>query len=55
MYWHSPVSMAAIPVSALSQVAMIALMVGIFWLGIYPKPILEALRVPPQTLAAKTP
>ena len=55
MYWHSPVSMAAIPVSALSQIAMIALMAGIFWLGIYPKPILEALRVPPQTLAAKTP
>src|SRR6266581_7952655 len=44
MYWHSPVSMATIPVSALSQVAMIALMAGIFWLGIYPKPILEALR-----------
>jgi NADH-quinone oxidoreductase subunit N len=54
MYWNSSVNMAAIPVSALSQVAMITLMAGIFWLGIYPKPILEALRVPPQTLAGKT-
>ena len=46
---------APVMVIALSQVAMIVLMAGIFWLGIYPKPILEALRVPPQTLAAKTP
>jgi len=53
MYWHSPANMAAIPVSALSQVAMITLMAGIFWLGIYPKPILEALRVSASDLGGK--
>ena len=33
-----------IPVSGLSRLAMTALIVAIIWLGIYPQPILEALK-----------
>ncbi|MDQ6809709.1 MAG: NADH-quinone oxidoreductase subunit N [Verrucomicrobiota bacterium] len=45
MYWESSTSdAAAIPVSALSRFAMILLMIGIIVLGVYPQPILNALR-----------
>jgi NADH-quinone oxidoreductase subunit N len=44
MYWQAPSVSGMIPVSHLSRTAMIAMIVGIFWLGIYPQPILNGLR-----------
>ena len=44
MYWDESPETTAISVSALSRVTMIALMSGIIVLGIYPGPILNALR-----------
>jgi NADH-quinone oxidoreductase subunit N len=46
MYWEAPTTMAAIPVSRLSRVTMIGLMALIIVLGVYPQPILNALRPP---------
>ncbi len=44
MYWDPPASSAAIPVSPLTRVALISMIAGIFVFGIYPHPILNALR-----------
>ncbi len=44
MYWQPSARIDNIPISGLSRVAMSALIVAIIWLGIYPTPILEALR-----------
>jgi len=44
MYWQPAARIDKIPVNALSRVAMAALIVAIVWLGIYPQPILEALK-----------
>ncbi len=44
MYWQPAVKTDNIPVSALSRLAMSALIVAIIWLGIYPTPILNALK-----------
>jgi NADH-quinone oxidoreductase subunit N len=44
MYWEEPTDSVAIPVSSLSRVTMIALMALIIALGVYPQPILNALR-----------
>jgi NADH-quinone oxidoreductase subunit N len=44
MYWQAPASVDRIPISGLSRLAMTALIVGIVWLGIYPRPILDALQ-----------
>jgi NADH-quinone oxidoreductase subunit N len=44
MYWETSTSVEAIPLSQLSRVTMIALIAGIFVLGVYPQPILNALR-----------
>ena len=44
MYWNAASNPARIPVSGLSRFAMVALMLGIVWLGIYPQPILNALN-----------
>jgi NADH-quinone oxidoreductase subunit N len=44
MYWQSPTVSGMIPVSELSRASMIAMIIGIFWLGIYPQPILNALN-----------
>jgi len=43
MYWQAPANTSPIAISALSRVAICALIAGIFILGVYPKPILEAL------------
>jgi len=50
MYWDESADTSAIPVSGLSRLTMIALMAGIMVLGVYPQPILNALR--PQQPAA---
>ncbi len=44
MYWQVPTSEEKIPVNALSRATMSALIVATIWLGIYPWPILEALK-----------
>jgi NADH:ubiquinone oxidoreductase subunit 4 (subunit M) len=44
MYWQSDSKSDAIPVNALSRVAISALIVATIWLGVYPQPILEALK-----------
>jgi NADH-quinone oxidoreductase subunit N len=44
MYWEPAAKTDNIPVSGLSRVAMSALIIAIIWLGIYPQPILDALK-----------
>src|SRR5436853_3861094 len=44
MYWQSTAKMDKIPISALSRVAMSALILAIIGLGVYPQPILDALK-----------
>jgi NADH-quinone oxidoreductase subunit N len=45
MYWQpAAVDASRIPISGLSRLAMIILIIGIIWLGVYPRPILDALR-----------
>jgi len=44
MYWQVPTSEEKIPVNILSRATMSALIVATIWLGIYPWPILEALK-----------
>ena len=41
MYWLGPANTSPIVISALSRVAICALIAGIFILGVYPKPILR--------------
>jgi NADH-quinone oxidoreductase subunit N len=44
MYWQPALNNDRIPISGLSRAAMIILMIGIIWLGVYPRPILNALN-----------
>jgi NADH-quinone oxidoreductase subunit N len=44
MYWQSAVKTETIPVSGISRVAISALIVATIWLGVYPQPILNALK-----------
>jgi NADH-quinone oxidoreductase subunit N len=44
MYWQPATNTAEIPVSGLSRIAMIIMIIGIFFLGVYPRPILNALK-----------
>jgi len=44
MYWQPAAKVDNIPVNVLSRLAMSALIIAIIGLGIYPVPILEALR-----------
>jgi NADH-quinone oxidoreductase subunit N len=44
MYWEPAATADAIPVSGLSRVAISALIIATIWLGIYPQPILNALK-----------
>jgi NADH-quinone oxidoreductase subunit N len=53
MYWEAPASTAAVPLSQLSRVTMVALMVGIVVLGVYPQPLLNALRPGPTAAATR--
>jgi NADH-quinone oxidoreductase subunit N len=46
MYWEAPAGDVAIPVSGMSRLTMIAMMAGIIILGIYPQPVVNALRPP---------
>jgi NADH-quinone oxidoreductase subunit N len=44
MYWQTTDKIDIIPVSGLSRLTMSGLIVAIIWLGIYPQPILNALK-----------
>jgi NADH-quinone oxidoreductase subunit N len=44
MYWQTDSKTDTIPVTGLSRVAISALIVATIWLGIYPQPILDALK-----------
>jgi NADH-quinone oxidoreductase subunit N len=44
MYWQSDSRTDAIPVNSLSRVTISALIVATIWLGVYPQPILDALK-----------
>ena len=44
MYWQSDSKADAIPVNGLSRVAISALVITTIWLGVYPQPILNALK-----------
>jgi NADH-quinone oxidoreductase subunit N len=44
MYWQSTTNAAKIPVNRLSRLAISALVIATIWLGVYPQPILDALK-----------
>ena len=44
MYWQASSDVGSVPVSGLSRMAITALMIGTIWLGVYPQPILDALK-----------
>src|SRR5213080_3473744 len=44
MYWQSSAKIDKIPVNGLSRLAISALIIATIWLGIYPQPILDALK-----------
>ena len=44
MYWQPAVNTNSIPTSGLSRTAMIIMIIGIIGLGVYPRPILDALN-----------
>jgi len=44
MYWQSDSKTDAIPLNGLSRVAISALILATIWLGVYPQPILDALK-----------
>ncbi|HEY4283501.1 MAG TPA: NADH-quinone oxidoreductase subunit N [Chthoniobacterales bacterium] len=48
MYWQTANNTERIPISGLSRLAMIVLIIGIFWLGVYPRPILDSLSAKDQ-------
>jgi NADH-quinone oxidoreductase subunit N len=44
MYWQSDTKTDAISVNSVSRVAISALVIATIWLGVYPQPILDALK-----------
>jgi len=54
MYWEAPSSTERIPVNALSCATISALMVATIWLGIYPWPILEAVKPQRECVALRS-
>jgi NADH:ubiquinone oxidoreductase subunit 4 (subunit M) len=44
MYWEAPTGELAVPVSGVSRIAIAAMMAAIVVFGIYPQPIVNALR-----------
>jgi NADH-quinone oxidoreductase subunit N len=44
MYWETSTGDTAVPLSGLSRLTMAAMIAGIIFLGVYPQPVLEALK-----------
>jgi NADH-quinone oxidoreductase subunit N len=55
MYWEDSPNDTAVPLSGLSRVTMSAMIAAIIFLGVYPQPILDALRPtnPPAVVTAR--
>lgn len=51
MYWENAIVTTPVPLTSLSRITMILLIAGIIGLGVYPQPILNALR---PVIAAST-
>ncbi|MFN2541600.1 MAG: NADH-quinone oxidoreductase subunit N [Chthoniobacterales bacterium] len=54
MYWQSANNLAAIPLSVLSRTAIVAMIIATIFLGVYPQPILRALKVQDQSIALRS-
>jgi NADH-quinone oxidoreductase subunit N len=52
MYWEPATTTAAVPISSFSRVTMGALIAAIIVLGVYPQPVLNALRPQPVATSA---
>ena len=52
MYWEPATTTAAVPISSFSRVTMGALIAAIIVLGVYPQPVLNALRPEPVATSA---
>jgi NADH-quinone oxidoreductase subunit N len=50
MYWETSANDMAVPLSGLSRVTMAAMIAGIILLGVYPQPILNALKPTRETI-----
>lgn len=44
MYWEASTDDVAVPLSGLSRLTMLAMIAGIIFFGVYPEPVLRALR-----------
>ncbi len=55
MYWEPGNSDSAVPISGLTRYTIVALIAGIVVLGVYPQPILDALRGKPDAPLATAP
>lgn len=44
MYWETPAGETVVPLSGLSRLTMMVMIAGIIFLGVYPQPILDALK-----------
>lgn len=51
MYWRPAVKTDPIPISVFSRVVMTALIIAIIGFGVYPQPVLRALKPPPEKVA----
>jgi NADH-quinone oxidoreductase subunit N len=54
MYWQSTAQMDKIPISALSRLAISALIIATICLGVYPQPILKAFEPSRNPIALRT-
>jgi NADH-quinone oxidoreductase subunit N len=54
MYWQAPASTASISITGLSRLTMTGLIAAIFLLGVYPQPILRALKPQAQAVVARS-
>jgi NADH-quinone oxidoreductase subunit N len=54
MYWQTPATNSAVPVTALSRVTITALISGTIFFGLYPQPILRAIKPQPEAVAGRS-
>ena len=52
MYWEGPAGDTLFPLSGLLRLAISAMIAGIIFLGVYPQPILNALKPPQEIIPA---
>ncbi|HET9418292.1 MAG TPA: NADH-quinone oxidoreductase subunit N [Chthoniobacterales bacterium] len=54
MYWQAPATNSALPISALSRATMTALIAGTIFFGVYPQPILRAIKPESEAIAVRS-